>query len=338
MNKRFLSGSITLEAAFGLVVTMVFCLALCLSILSVQATMHLQQALDQTGREYAQIQLAQSLWQSRPKSDSLEAARNGQTDRTELKTLQETVKQTHLLGPFVLQRIRHWYNKQIQAKPYLHHVVGQMKILIKPNQLNGLTLLRLSYSVPTGVIPLERQLQLFVPDWRYQAHSMSQQQFAKASDNIWEKSNFERGKQFRQLFGANLPTFFPVIAKQKSGVVTSIKSLDLNRPHYQRLKDLERKVEGHLLALERFSGGSVQGYVVRPTDIRQRELLLVIPKNSPPSQCTWLHQWAARQQKHNLIVSIKMYGESPRASDPVMPVTRDESVAPAEWSSNEGLN
>jgi hypothetical protein len=104
-----------------------------------------------------------------------------------------------------------------------------------------------------------------------------------SKEDIWSLGNFQRGLKIRRLFGANLPTSFPVIAKFANGKAVMIKSMDLTAASYQAGDNAEKTLKGYLNELVQYKGqekpwGS-DDIVIREKDITSRELLLVIPKN-----------------------------------------------------------
>lgn len=106
---------------------------------------------------------------------------------------------------------------------------------------------------------------------------------SNAADDIWSLSNFQRGLKIRRKFGANLPDNFPVIAKYESGKAVMIKSMDLTAASYQNTGKAEKTLKGYINELARYEGQNDpwgrDDIVIRSTEIRQKELLLVIPEN-----------------------------------------------------------
>jgi hypothetical protein len=101
--------------------------------------------------------------------------------------------------------------------------------------------------------------------------------------DIWLLSNFERGRRLRDIFGANLPLSFPVIARFDGGTAVMIKSMDLTAETYQDKVSVMDTIEGYIKALETYRGQEKpwgqSGIVIRNEDIRRKELTLIIPKN-----------------------------------------------------------
>ena len=105
-----------------------------------------------------------------------------------------------------------------------------------------------------------------------------------AGEDIWSLSNFQRGLKIRRIFGANLPNSFPVIARYDAGKAVMIKSMDLTAASYQKGDTAERTLKGYLKELKKYQGqekpwGS-DSIVIRNEDIKQKELILVIPQNN----------------------------------------------------------
>ena len=102
------------------------------------------------------------------------------------------------------------------------------------------------------------------------------------TEDIWSLSNFDRGKRIRKLYNANLPDTFPVISAFRNGRAVMIKSLDCRKDTYLKDGAMSRKVKYMFIELDGFKGQEKpfgkDGVVVRQSDIRERELILVIPK------------------------------------------------------------
>lgn len=102
-------------------------------------------------------------------------------------------------------------------------------------------------------------------------------------DDIWSLSNFQRGLKIRRLFGANLPSSFPVIAKYDNGHAVMIKSMDLTAESYQHGNNAEKTLLEYIDKLAAYKGQQTpwgsDDIVIREQDIISKELKLVIPKN-----------------------------------------------------------
>lgn len=100
-------------------------------------------------------------------------------------------------------------------------------------------------------------------------------------DSIWLLGNLERGARIRNIFGANLPFSFPVIARFDSGKAVMIKSMDLTAESYQNTFNLSVKLDEYIKELARYKGQETpwgsKKIVIRGKDISCRQLLLVIP-------------------------------------------------------------
>ena len=132
-------------------------------------------------------------------------------------------------------------------------------------------------------------------------------------EDVWSLKNFPRGRKIRSIYGANLPFNFPVIAIFESGKATMIKSMDLTAESYKDSKAVTDTLDEYLSALYAFKGqeepwGSSKT-VIRAQDIKQKELLLVIPKNQLDSKTEQiLVDFASKASSLGIKLVIERYG------------------------------
>jgi len=132
-------------------------------------------------------------------------------------------------------------------------------------------------------------------------------------EDVWALKNFPRGRKIRSIFGANLPFNFPVIAKFESGKATMIKSMDLTAKSYQESINVIDTLDEYLSTLYGFKGqeepwGSSKT-VIRAQDIKEKELLLVIPKNQlDPKTEQILADFASKASSLRIKLVIERYG------------------------------
>jgi len=104
------------------------------------------------------------------------------------------------------------------------------------------------------------------------------------SGDIWSLNNFQRGSKLRTIFGANLPSSFPVIARFDAGNAVMIKSMDLTAESYKNGATVIETLDGYMKKLVRYKGQEKpwgnKGIVIKESEIKQKELLLVIPQNA----------------------------------------------------------
>lgn len=128
--------------------------------------------------------------------------------------------------------------------------------------------------------------------------------------SIWNLSNFERGRKIRQVFGSNLPSNYPVIAKFENGKATMIKSLDHTASTYQDTSVFVRTIKSMVDELANFNGRSYGGVVINGSDIKMKELLLVMPTNDlTPAQEFSLIEIRTYCIAKNVIFIIERYQE-----------------------------
>lgn len=134
-----------------------------------------------------------------------------------------------------------------------------------------------------------------------------------AAEDIWSLDNFQRGRKIQRLFGANLPSNFPVIAKFESGKAVMIKSMDLTAASYQKGDHAQKTLKGYMDELAAYQGqekpwGS-SGTVIHKEDIKSREMLLVIPENKlSDANEKLLSDMAVTASFQGITLVVKRYG------------------------------
>lgn len=100
-----------------------------------------------------------------------------------------------------------------------------------------------------------------------------------STQSIWEKDNFYRGKVIRQMYGANLPENFPVIAIFGNGMATMIKSINHTAETYSDFRVFERTIKRMIDEMYSFEGASFAGIDIKKNTILQKRIILVCPEN-----------------------------------------------------------
>lgn len=135
----------------------------------------------------------------------------------------------------------------------------------------------------------------------------------ESTDDIWSLDNFKRGSKIRTVFGANLPSTFPVIARFDAGKAVMIKSMDLTAEGYQNSSTVSDTLDGYLKELIKFSGqdkpwGSKK-IIIKESDIRQKELVLVIPQNQLSPQVEQiLSSHISKAAAQGVKLTVERYG------------------------------
>lgn len=132
-------------------------------------------------------------------------------------------------------------------------------------------------------------------------------------EDIWSLDNFTRGNRLRALFGGNLPSSFPVIARFDSGTATMIKSMDLTARSYQDASVVEEKVVEYIEKLRDFRGQEEpwgkSGIVIKESDIKSKRLLLVVPENEvKPETAAALERCRATASAAGIELVVERYG------------------------------
>lgn len=126
-----------------------------------------------------------------------------------------------------------------------------------------------------------------------------------AQASPWVLGWAERGRQIEKMLGnstlglwlANVASNFPVVDywDEASGLVTSVKSMDLGAQTYQELGRLASTVRSYVDKLRDFAGATRKGFTITLDEIRRRQLILAIPPGATDDQLRVLQelqQWA----------------------------------------------
>ena len=114
----------------------------------------------------------------------------------------------------------------------------------------------------------------------------------------WSATWSPRGFDVEAKMGGNLPPAFPTVDKWDdiSGVVTSIKSIDLLAPTYQKLGSLSSKLRGYVDNVAEFKGDSFTGVRIQLAQIASRVLEVGIPPGASAEQMAVFEEMAKYAQ------------------------------------------
>jgi hypothetical protein len=104
-----------------------------------------------------------------------------------------------------------------------------------------------------------------------------------APSEVWKLGWAARGAYISEQLGANLPPNFPIVDSWLDGVVTSIKSIDLNAATYQDAARLTYRLNQYIDQLASYEGGTMGVREISPSAITDRVLKVAIPKGSVTS-------------------------------------------------------
>jgi len=132
----------------------------------------------------------------------------------------------------------------------------------------------------------------------------------KSSENIWDLSNFDRGRKIRSMYGANLPDNFPVISAYKDNRVIMIKSLDYRKESYLKEGAVYKAADNMMKDLYRYNGQDKpygkDDIVIKSSEIKQRELILVIPNDTQSELFKGeLNKVEIQARKYGIILTVR---------------------------------
>jgi RHS repeat-associated protein len=133
---------------------------------------------------------------------------------------------------------------------------------------------------------------------------------ARIGQNIWGLDPLKRGWLIENIFGRTegMAPNFPTIDRFFNGIITSIKSINLNAVTYQNLTTLSRTVTGYVNSVINFAGRSWGNFNVATSDIIGRELILAIPPGASQAQLQLLQNiqsWASGQGVNIILQVVK---------------------------------
>ncbi len=302
-------ASLSLETAIVFPLVLMMMLIFMVAIQGEQDAMILSHALDQTAKEIALLLPAADLLDKVADPETLVRSwiPNDLLARMALEGITD-VAATVLASPFVLDRVDTWA-AEISKGRNRPKPMGERRLIIDVDHGNRTIwlILLLKKDSPTG--EYEDVIRSRVPIWIAGLFNVNENGEGENRSGIWELSNFERGVEFRRLFGGHLPVFYPVIAAWDGTEATSIKSMDWTAPSYASSLQVEKRIARFVSELAVFEGTGGEGPA--PGSIRRRRLILIIPDND----ISWkshalLDRWRAAAAQKGVVLDIREYGTS----------------------------
>jgi len=322
IHKRYKeqNGMATLEAAIILPLVLTLLFFLISSVRLLREDSLLRYAIDQACEEMALLIPAAEIIASPLRSEAVDVAAMVEEilplpEANELIIEMATdLGSSLMLSTLINSRIDFWLNEARVALG-LDHISHNRQIFLNWNGSNKVINLVVKYNQNTLLGPIKKSARGIIPLWTQEFDQNSTEEIGdeqgEEDDGIWSLSNFVRGQKFRQLYGANLPFNFPVIAIWDGSTATSIKSMDLTAPSYYSAEQATMQLERHLIQLANFHGcchkSGGKEYIV-PEKIVKKRLLLIIPHNHPQ----WLDQyqmgvWQELAASYSVNLEIRKY-------------------------------
>ena len=142
----------------------------------------------------------------------------------------------------------------------------------------------------------------------------SENESTSAAEDVWSMNNFARGLYFQTEYGANLPSTFPVLSGYSDGVATGIVSIDTTSPYYSNERNIVNRITEEIDELSAFDGASVNisgnNYTVDGEDINRRDLIIVIPENSPQENTDIIYGLEDYAAANNVNIVLQQNGTS----------------------------
>lgn len=197
-----------------------------------------------------------------------------------------------LTGGYIGGRVNDWYERTVSPSRLLPKLLKNRRFSVSWEPENHVLWIHSYYDIPLGIGTIRGRhvtpVAMWVGDGSTGGPGTEEKEEEKEEkkDTFWSWPNFKRGHYVREQMGGNLPPSYPVIAYYSGGHARSIKSVDLTAPTWQDSFELQLQIRSWAAMLRDFDGTKApwgkDGINIRPGDIRSRELMLVIPSNSPP--------------------------------------------------------
>ncbi len=191
-------------------------------------------------------------------------------------------------------RQNYWLKNNVNPRISIFFIRDENYQLLR-DEIKGLEY-KFSYSSPKILGAKTYSYKLPIPYWgglKLNSLEIEDNKEDKQEKSIWSEHNFKRGNYFRKKYGANLPHSYPVVAKVNGSTITSIMSLDLTAPSYKNFENLNNQVSYQANKLKNFSGTKDWGQdkiTIDVNNIKNKKLLIIIPKNSDASSKLYLKQ------------------------------------------------
>jgi len=131
--------------------------------------------------------------------------------------------------------------------------------------------------------------------------------------NVWTLSNIKRGLEIENIYGGNLPKYFPTIDgyNEYTGEIFLITSIDTTAKTYIGYDNFYKQLKENVLKLEHFNGAKYGDVKISKLDIDKKKLIIVLPKNPLNRiQIKVIDDIKKYCLLHNINFSIKRYQQS----------------------------
>lgn len=135
------------------------------------------------------------------------------------------------------------------------------------------------------------------------------------NESIWDLNNLDRGKKLREIFGGNLPEFFPVLSSYSNGVATMIKSMDHTAQTYSSPYEMKKELyemADNLYGFKytNYNSGN-ESIIIKEEDIKRKVILLIMPTNELTSvQQSVINEFINYCQEKNIKFDLRRYQKS----------------------------
>lgn len=318
MENRQKAGSISIEAALILPISILVILFFAKLLSAFQLEMNLRAAMDASAREASLALATASLWEELPQtavhylSDSYELDLPSALDEWILE-----LTASEIAAPFVMNRISDFHEKDYRYPSLAADLISEPALRLQRSQSDTVVWMDLFYNIQFMGLTVARQIRQPIVLWH--ALPSIEEEYVGIPEDVWSMDNFSRGEFFQEYYGANLPQKYPVFSIYENGHATSIMSVDITAPTYESLKNLSSVIRSELDAIASYDD---PGAIWRRnpasfmgSDIRSRSLILVFPTNERNEAYRVVEELRPYAQSLGVNLKLKRAGFSERYSD-----------------------
>jgi len=134
-----------------------------------------------------------------------------------------------------------------------------------------------------------------------------------SEQNVWAMPNIKRGLEIEDIYGGNLPKYFPTIDgyNEFTGEIVLITSIDTTAQTYIKYDKFFKQIKESVLKLEQFNGVKYGDIKISKLDIDRKKLIIVLPKNPLNRiQIKVINDIKEYCLIHNINLNIKRYQQS----------------------------
>ncbi len=322
-KRRNQNGSITVEAAIAVPIFICVFVSIIFLIKIVYVHEIIQHAITEVADEVASYSYIYHITKDDTQiTQSIDSIINSSELGLNIRMYFEKYSNIKAFQPFiktlVLQQIENQQEEDIKKQLDKLHIINgadgldfsKSTFLLDNKHVDVIVRYKIKLPLPIDILPdIQIMQRAFVRAWLDgDGETLYSGNEDSITSSVWDLPPMQRGKEIQQIYGRDklIPHNFPVIAKFEKGKATSIKSINLTDATYQKSSNVKYKVKGFINDLAMFNGGKVREYEIKESQIIQKELIVVVPKDSVNTELHTVLAWCKGYAKSKgIILTVK---------------------------------